>query len=240
MNAGVRINSWDRDGLERLIRYCARPCFVSENLRMNGPWIVYRLSKPNYKGRKFIQLDPMEFLDRIAAFIPLPRRHRRHYHGVFAPNAPLRKMVRACAKRESFNPTCTRSTVEKTRRASLEWAEMIKRIYEIDPLQCSKCGKNIKIIGFVTHQAEINRILKRIGHVIELHEFDRARELLYWEFSQLIPDSVDGFSVMEEQQEYVSGSDPPFCESHKDPPHWEKAYDSFHQEQEIDSPHWED
>ena len=32
-------------------------------------------------------------MDRIAALIPSPRRHRRHYHGVFAPNSPLRKKI---------------------------------------------------------------------------------------------------------------------------------------------------
>jgi len=31
--------------------------------------------------KKLIQLEPLEFLERIAKFIPLPRRHRRHYHG---------------------------------------------------------------------------------------------------------------------------------------------------------------
>jgi len=33
LDATVKIQSWDRDGLERLIRYCARPAFASENLR---------------------------------------------------------------------------------------------------------------------------------------------------------------------------------------------------------------
>lgn len=45
---------------------------------------------------------------------------------------------------------------------------------------------------------------------------------------------------MEEQQEYISGPDPPFSESRKDPPHWDETQDFFHQEQDIDSPHWED
>jgi len=36
LDARVRIESWDREGLERLIRYCARPCFKSENVRWNG------------------------------------------------------------------------------------------------------------------------------------------------------------------------------------------------------------
>ncbi len=126
LNASVKINSWDREGLERLIRYCARPCFISENIRMNGPWIIYRLSKPTYKGRRFVQLDPMEFLDRIASFIPLPRRHRRHYHGVFAPNAPLRKKVIACAKSGSCNSFSINQTVKKINRASLDFSAIDK------------------------------------------------------------------------------------------------------------------
>jgi hypothetical protein len=36
LDAKVRIESWVKDGLERLIRYCARPPFASENLRWNG------------------------------------------------------------------------------------------------------------------------------------------------------------------------------------------------------------
>ena len=234
LDASVKINSWDRDGLERLVRYCARPCFASENLRLNGPWIIYHLSKPTHKGQRFVQLDPLEFLDRIAAFIPLPHRHRRHYHGVFAPNSPLRKMVIAYTKRGLT------ASVEKTRRASLDWAQLIKRIYEVDPLLCSKCGKTIKIIGFVTHQAEICRILKRIGWPIKLQDFDSPYDLHHWEFCQLIPGSSDGFPPMEEQERYCNGPDPPFPENHSDPPHHENDYDSPHQEYENDPPHWED
>ena len=37
----------------------------------------------------------LELLDRLALLIPPPRRHRHRYHGVFAPNAPLRAQVTA-------------------------------------------------------------------------------------------------------------------------------------------------
>jgi hypothetical protein len=56
LNANVKIASWDRKGLERVIRYCARPCFAGENLRMNGQWIIYRLSKPTHRGQISILL----------------------------------------------------------------------------------------------------------------------------------------------------------------------------------------
>jgi len=43
-------------------------------------------------------VTPLELLDRLARLarlIPPPRRHRHRYHGVFAPNAPLRAQVTA-------------------------------------------------------------------------------------------------------------------------------------------------
>jgi putative transposase len=97
LNAAVKVEAWDKDGLERLIRYCARPPFKSENIRFNGPWINYRLPKLCHTGKTFIQLEPVEFIERISHFIPYPRRHRRHYHGVLAPSSPMRKQVVAAA-----------------------------------------------------------------------------------------------------------------------------------------------
>jgi len=56
LDAKVKIQAFDKDGLERLIRYCARPPFKSENIRLNGPWVHYRLPKPCHTGKTFIQL----------------------------------------------------------------------------------------------------------------------------------------------------------------------------------------
>ncbi|MCU0735765.1 MAG: transposase [Methylotetracoccus sp.] len=36
-------------------------------------------------------------MDQLAALIPPPRKHRHRYHGVLAPNAPLRNAVTAQA-----------------------------------------------------------------------------------------------------------------------------------------------
>ena len=144
--------AWDREGLERLLRYCARPCFASENLRWNGPWLIYRLPKITHTGKNFIQLEPLEFLDKIAAFIPPPRRHRHHYHGIFAPASPLRQQLTASAQQTPKNLTSplTQKMANKTSKVSLTWAKLIARIYEVNPLICP-CGKEMKIIAFVTN-----------------------------------------------------------------------------------------
>ena len=45
LNADVTVPAWDRAGLERLLRYCARPIFASERLQWieKDQRLVYRL-----------------------------------------------------------------------------------------------------------------------------------------------------------------------------------------------------
>ena len=71
---------------------------------------MYRFPKPNHTGQTYTQLTPLDFIEKIVALIPPPHRHRRHYHGVFAPSSPLRQKVAANAKKrpEAFTPVeCT-------------------------------------------------------------------------------------------------------------------------------------
>jgi putative transposase len=99
IDASVRIEGEDRAGVERLLRYCARPPFALERLHApagiaslasNDSRLVYRLSKPAPDGRTELRVSPLKLLERLARLIPPPRMHRHRYHGVLAPNAKLR------------------------------------------------------------------------------------------------------------------------------------------------------
>ena len=52
-------------------------------------------TRPGANG--VVELSPFEFLDRLADLVPPPRKHRHRYHGVFAPNHPLRPTVTSLA-----------------------------------------------------------------------------------------------------------------------------------------------
>lgn len=70
MDAGVCIQAHDRAGLERLLRYCARPPFSMERLRQAG-------SEPSSdkRGAKVeeLHLPPLDLIDRIdAPVLPPP------------------------------------------------------------------------------------------------------------------------------------------------------------------------
>ena len=49
LSADVTTAAWDRAGLERLLRYCARPIFASERLQWieKDQRLVYRLPNPS-------------------------------------------------------------------------------------------------------------------------------------------------------------------------------------------------
>jgi hypothetical protein len=99
MDASVGIGADDGPALERLLRYCARPCWSSERLTQanDGERLIYAFDKPRPDGSWQLTLTPLELLDRLARFIPPPRRHLHRYHGVFAPHAALRAQVAALA-----------------------------------------------------------------------------------------------------------------------------------------------
>jgi hypothetical protein len=144
VDASVCIEGNDRAGLERLLRYCARPPFALEHLHPHdAEHVVYRNPKPHQGGPRELVLTPLELIDKIAALIPPPRTHRHRYYGVLAPNAPMRAAVTALAPLATI-PTApvvdvdadTNTAPESKSRAVARylWAMLLARIYEAFPL----------------------------------------------------------------------------------------------------------
>jgi len=49
-------------------------------------------------------------------------------------------------------------------RAALRrlWANLIRRVYETEPLVCPRCGAETRVVGFITESGLIKRILDHI------------------------------------------------------------------------------
>ena len=109
-------------------------------------------------------------------------------------------------------------TTEKTKKVHLSWSKLIARIYEVNPLICA-CGEEMRIVAFVTHTQEINRILRGLGWPIDTPSLDPPCE--EWDVCQLAA-TEDGFPD-EEGGEYLEvGPDPPYEDDYIDPPHYEE------------------
>jgi len=42
------------------------------------------------------------------------------------------------------------------------WAEMIRKVYEVNPLVCPHCGGTMKIIAFLTDYSVVDRIIDHL------------------------------------------------------------------------------
>ena len=134
-----------RDGRPERIRY-------SLPRHKRGTWVgpgrKRKATAPGEQG--VVDLPPGEFLDRLADLVPPPRRHRHRYHGVFAPNHPLRPTVTAPAignlgtRADAASPlTPADGRGERTPDAPprshdtsrVAWAKLIARIAEDFPLE---------------------------------------------------------------------------------------------------------
>jgi len=60
-----------------------------------GPSRSRKSTRPGANG--VVDLSRFEFLDRLADLVPPLRKHRRRYHGVFAPNHKLRRAITSLA-----------------------------------------------------------------------------------------------------------------------------------------------
>ena len=70
----------DRSALERVARYCARPPFAENRLRLlDDGRVLYEARARKGLARETLLLPPLLFLDRIAKVIPPPRVHRHIY-----------------------------------------------------------------------------------------------------------------------------------------------------------------
>jgi hypothetical protein len=183
VDGSIRVEAHDRLGLERLLRYCARPPFALERLAPipgREEAFVYRLPKALPDGKTQLRLTPLELLDRLAVLIPPPRVHRHRYHGVLAPNAPWRAQVTAmaagtvaqapseaapCLPPGSLAASTEERAAETVHRSYVRslWATLLARIYEVFPLACPHCGAPMRILAFVTDTASVTRILRHFG-----------------------------------------------------------------------------
>jgi hypothetical protein len=187
LDATVRIEANDRRGLERLLRYCARPPFAAERLEeLDAHRLIYHLPKPGPDGRTQLILSPLELIERIAALVPPPRQHRHRYYGVLAPNASLRTAVTALAPeavtaQSSPAQTSGEAPEEAPHRSPARylWAMLLARIYEAFPLSCPTCGTEMRIVAFITEASTVQRILNCLSASLLPHRGSPPRADLH-------------------------------------------------------------
>jgi hypothetical protein len=55
------------------------------------------------------------------------------------------------------------SAHEPRRIPSKKWRELIKKVWEADPLRCPKCSREMRIVSLIDEEDVIERILRHLG-----------------------------------------------------------------------------
>ena len=79
------------------------------------------------------------------------------YYGIYA-NAHRGKK-----KKAGVDPSCPPIIEDEASfMPSSGWADMIRKVYEIDPLICPKCGGQMRIISFIEDYKVIDKIIDHL------------------------------------------------------------------------------
>jgi hypothetical protein len=102
-------------------------------------------------------MDYLEFIARVVSHIPDKGQVTVHYYGLYA-NAHRGKVRKA-----SLSASVLRMAEEDVRRIpSKGWAEMIREVYEVDPMICPKCGATMKVVAFIIDYPAVDRIIDHL------------------------------------------------------------------------------
>jgi ribosomal protein S27E len=162
----------DTAGLQRLAEYILRcPFSLARVVRMTKDGsVIYRAEKDHCRRfpgpasrdlrggpkRNFQVFSALDFLAEVTQHIPDKGEHLVRYYGWYSHRQRgIRKRTRQVGQVESDKLTIDRSALDTqtsaTGGALSAWARLIKRVYEVDPLECPCCGGQMKIVSFIEH-----------------------------------------------------------------------------------------
>ena len=173
----VRVEPEEGPAVERLARYIMRPPISLERIDWSGDGEVLYRPKAGHDGRArqpgdpAETFDPAEFLARVIMHIPEPRRHLVRYYGAYS-NVSRGKRRRqdeatsGAAPRDGEQAPSARARRDHSpdaRALRRSWAQLIKRVYEVDPLLCPSCGGEMRIIAFIIDHDVVDAILRHLA-----------------------------------------------------------------------------
>jgi hypothetical protein len=151
-----KVRATSKQEAERVGKYMIRPILSLKRLSIDKTKgkVCYQYGKDS---SELEQMDYLEFIARVTSHIPDKGQVMIRYYGLYA-NAHRGKINKAgvllshppiIGEEERFVP-------------SKGWAEMIRKVFEVDPLLCPACGGQMSIISFIEDHKVIDKIIDHL------------------------------------------------------------------------------
>ena len=160
---GVWVAADDTEFALRLARYCARNPVALSRMEYDeqDSAVTYHSDKSTGPTAGSETTDALEFLARLTSHIPDKGQVLQRYYGFYSSRQRgTRRKANGVAAQEPL--TMVDPEPEALRKAKRRWAELLRRIMEVDPLRCPRCSEEMRIVAFITEPKVIDRILDHL------------------------------------------------------------------------------
>ena len=142
----------DKESEQFVARYIERGPLALDKLSIQDDIVTYTT-----KDDVANEFDAVEFLAVLSAHIPKTYESLTRYYGRYScrRRGEQAKLSPAPAEEQESDYR------QELRKSS--WVACIKRMYEIDPLECPKCRAQMRIISFIQDAHSIKDIMKAQG-----------------------------------------------------------------------------
>ena len=151
--------------LERVVRYMVRPpmAFGVVEETVEGRVRVQTPVDPR-TGERGVELDPLEWVHALGRQVPDPRQHLVRYYGMYANRSrgTWRSRWRGAGWGSGSVPRATDEEARRPGSRQGSWARLLRRILEVDPLLCPRCGARMQVISVITEPRVVDRILAHV------------------------------------------------------------------------------
>jgi hypothetical protein len=163
-NVHSKVRATDKEETVRVGKYMIRPLLSLKRLFFDETAGRVRYQHSRH-GSQEESMDYLEFIARVTSHIPDKGQVMIRYYGLYS-NAHRGKMRKA-GTQPSYPPIIEDGPAYVPAKG---WAEMIRKVYEVDPLLCPTCGGRMRILSFIEEPKTIDRI---IGHLELTFEAER-------------------------------------------------------------------
>jgi hypothetical protein len=151
----------DSESKKFIARYIERGPVSLEKLSITDGIVAYKT-----KDNKVHEFEPMEFLALLTSHLPSAYESITRYYGNYscrtrgelAKKLRLSEKAKLGAAEDNLEPL-----PEPLPRPSLKWATCMRKMLEINPLECPRCKADMRIIAFIDDSKEISKIMKSLN-----------------------------------------------------------------------------
>jgi hypothetical protein len=160
------VGAEDAEGRKKLAGYMLRAPMSLRKMSYDAAsgTVIYRSKMHPGSKRNFQVMAGAEWLALLCKHIPDRYEHLVRYVGWYSNRTRGERAKKAALPAGVTLPSPVEEpATEFASRAKAAWARLIRKVYEVDPLECPKCKGPMRVIALIEEPGVIRRILEHLG-----------------------------------------------------------------------------